>query len=179
MSNPEQPNNVIYHDFTNDGIVHGDAEISVGISKIKEVDFSREGKGTVFAESLNDFKLNAGWDNLMKKTEINYVKSRIVEIYLYIKDLEEIYDGLSQSQSIPLSEFDRLTKRIREISSSTQDIFDSLSSRGSLLEKLIKEKDRKNSLHAVCVALGEKFNRTKRNVSTRIDVLEAKEGELL
>ena len=177
MSNPEQPEIIVEHNF--EPIDVDPSETVSDCSNIIEVDFSREGKGTVFAESLNDFKLNAGWENLMKKSEINYIKSRIVEIYLYIKDLEGIYEGLSQLQSISLSEFDRLTKSICEISSMTQGIFDSLSSRGDLLERLIKEKNRKNSLHAVCVALGEKFNNIIRSVSNKLDVLDARRGELL
>lgn len=176
MSNSEQPENIIFHNFSeeNDGV----SCIDISGLNIIEVDFSREGKGKVFAESLNDFKLSKKWENIIKRSEINSVKIWIVEIYLYIKDLEEIYSQLSQLQSIPLSEFDRLTKKIRSISSMAQDVFDRLSPKISLLKKIINEKERKSSLAEVCTFLGEKFNSTIRNVATRIDVLDASRDEL-
>jgi|GEM_PF-2755770 len=176
MSNSEQPKNIIFHDFSEEK--DGVSGVDISGLNIIEVDFSREGKGTVFVESLNDFKLSKKWENIIKRSEINSIKSWIVEIYLYIKDLEEIYSQLSQLQSIPLSEFDRLTKKIRSISSMAQDVFDRLSPKISLLKKLINEKERKSSLAEVCIFLGEKFNSTIRNVSTKIDVLDARRGEL-
>lgn len=176
MSNPEKQDNIIFHDFSKEK--DGVSGVDISGLNIIEVDFSREGKGTVFEESLNDFKLSKKWENIIKRSEIKSVKSWIVEIYLYIKDLEEIYSQLSQLQSIPLSEFDRLTKKIRSISSMTQDVFDRLSPKISILQRLINEKERRNSLHEVCIILGEKFNSTIRNVATRIDVLDSRRGEL-
>ena len=63
MSNSEQPKNIIFHDFSEEK--DGVSGVDISGLNIIEVDFSREGKGTVFVESLNDFKLSKKWENII------------------------------------------------------------------------------------------------------------------